>query len=51
MLHSADAVARLRRLEDHYRDRSRELTLDEWIRRPRVMQVIDNVARLTASVQ
>lgn len=51
MLRSADAVARLRRLEDLYRDHSRELTLDEWDRRPRPMKVIDNVARLTASVQ
>ena len=51
MLRSADAVARLRRLEDLYRDHSRELTLDEWNRRPRPMKVIDNIARLTASVQ
>jgi cardiolipin synthase A/B len=36
---------------DRYQAKSRELTLDEWLRRPRVKQVLDNVARLTASVQ
>ena len=50
-MRSSEAVASLRRLEAAYRDRSRELTLDEWTRRPRPMRVIDNVARLTAAVQ
>jgi len=41
----------LRRIEDSYRTRSRELTLDEWMRRPMRSKVLDNVARLTAAVQ
>ncbi len=51
MLRSEAAVTSIRRLEDHYRLLSRELTLEEWLRRPRIVQVIDNVARLTAAVQ
>ena len=44
-------LTRLRAIEDSYRERSRELTLDEWLTRPRLSQVADNVARLTAAVQ
>jgi len=41
----------LRQIEDEYRANSRELTLDEWLARPLVMQVFDNIARLTAGLQ
>lgn len=51
MIRSKDVVDRLRQLEHAYRERSHELTLDDWLRRPRAVQVIDNVARLTAAVQ
>ena len=44
-------VQSLRRVEDSYRTRSRELTLDEWMRRPTRSKVLDNIARLTAAVQ
>jgi cardiolipin synthase len=44
-------VEALRRVEDSYRQRSRELTLDEWLTRPWGSRVLDNVARLTAAVQ
>jgi cardiolipin synthase A/B len=44
-------VDKLRRLEDSYRTHSRELTLEEWLERPTRSQVLDNLARLTASVQ
>ena len=51
MIKGAKFVQSLRRIEDSYRRRSRELTLDEWMRRPLGSKVLDNVARLTAAVQ
>ncbi|WP_374224835.1 cardiolipin synthase [Paenarthrobacter sp. DKR-5] len=44
-------VRQLRETEDLYRSRSRELHLDEWRQRPRLHRYVDNVARLTATVQ
>jgi len=44
-------LQRLRAIENDYRDHSRELTLDEWLARPRLSRALDNVARLTAAVQ
>ena len=44
-------LQRLRTIEDDYREHSRELTLDEWLARPRLSRAFDNVARLTAAVQ
>ena len=41
----------LARIEDAYRARCRELSLDEWILRPRGHQAWDAIARLTAAVQ
>jgi cardiolipin synthase len=51
MVKGTKFVQSLRRVEDSYRTRSRELTLDEWLRRPVGSKVLDNVARLTAAVQ
>ena len=51
MVKGTKFVQSLRRVEDSYRMRSRELTLDEWMRRPSRAKVLDNVARLTAAVQ
>ncbi|MCU1469449.1 MAG: cls [Glaciihabitans sp.] len=51
MVRGSKFVQSLRRVEDSYRKRSRELTLDEWMRRPLRSKVLDNVARLTAAVQ
>lgn len=39
------------RVADDYRDNSTELTLDEWVRRPWRMRYVDNLMRLTASLQ
>jgi cardiolipin synthase len=39
------------RVADDYRRNSRELTLSEWRRRPWPMRYLDNVMRLTASLQ
>jgi cardiolipin synthase len=44
-------VDALREVQDAYKEHSFELTLDEWIDRPRRSKVLDNVARLTAALQ
>ncbi len=44
-------LADMRRIEDAYREKSRELTLEAWQRRNRISATLDNVARLTATVQ
>jgi len=51
LVHSTEFVRELRGIEQAYRDSSRELTLDEWLRRPAMGQVLDNVMRLTAGLQ
>ncbi|MBH0117254.1 cardiolipin synthase [Salinibacterium sp. NG253] len=51
MVHGAEFIADMRELESEYRAVSRELTLDEWMQRPRRSKVLDNIARLTAAVQ
>jgi len=51
MLHGREAVNRLREIEQSYRENSIEITLDEWLKRPRRSKVLDNTARLTAAVQ
>jgi cardiolipin synthase len=44
-------VDELRAVEDDYRSKSREITLEEWRARAAPVQVLDNIARLTATVQ
>lgn len=44
-------VRRMRAVEDNYRAVSRELVLDEWLNRPILARYVDNVARLTATIQ
>ena len=51
MIHGRSFVSRLREVEQSYREESRELTLEEWLKRPLRSKVLDNVARLTAAVQ
>jgi cardiolipin synthase A/B len=51
MIKGSKFVQSLRRVEDSYRMRSRELTLNEWMRRSSRSKVLDNIARLTAAVQ
>lgn len=51
MVHGKRFVDQLREIEDDYRANSRELHLDEWLERPIGLQVIDNIARLTSTVQ
>jgi cardiolipin synthase len=51
MVRSKDFVNDMRELEQTYRELSRELTLDEWMKRSRVSATLDNVMRLTAALQ
>jgi cardiolipin synthase A/B len=51
MVRSRMFVKQLREVEQDYRENSRELTLEEWMQRPRASAVLDNVARLSATVQ
>ena len=44
-------VTQMRAVEDEYRSVSRELTLEEWNRRPLTKRWLDNVMRLTSAVQ
>ncbi|MCU1545450.1 MAG: cls [Homoserinimonas sp.] len=51
MVRGRNFVKDLRAVEQSYRERSRQLTLEEWLARPRRSVVLDNIARLTATVQ
>ncbi|CAI3804786.1 cardiolipin synthase [Pseudarthrobacter sp. MM222] len=51
MLLGEDIVQRLRAVEDTYRDISHELVLEDWMKRPMLVKYVDNVARLTATLQ
>ncbi|AWB87268.1 cardiolipin synthase [Mycetocola zhujimingii] len=44
-------VRDMRAVEDEYRVKSRELTLDEWMKQPLRSTVLDNLARLTSALQ
>jgi cardiolipin synthase A/B len=51
MIYGRSFVKELQALEADYRASSRELTLEEWLKRPVASRVLDTVARLTAAVQ
>lgn len=51
MLLGADVVAKVREVEDTYRELSRELLVEEWSQRSRGARYVDNVMRLTSSLQ
>jgi len=51
MVHGKHVVDQLRKVEESYRANSKELFLEDWLRRPIRSQVLDNMARLTAAVQ
>lgn len=51
MLLGAEVVAQMREVEDSYRAICTELTLTEWLQRPRRLKYLDNVFRLTAALQ
>ncbi|MDQ0754961.1 cardiolipin synthase [Arthrobacter sp. B3I4] len=51
MMLGEDIVQRIRAVEDTYRGISRELKLEDWRKRPMGVKYVDNVARLTATLQ
>ncbi|WP_430592180.1 cardiolipin synthase [Humidisolicoccus flavus] len=51
MIRGSEFVNELRKVEDDYRAHSINVDLDEWMQRPRRSKVLDNVARLTSSLQ
>ncbi len=50
MIGGRDFAEQMHRVEDVYRSRSRELSLEEWEGRPRLMVLLDNTCRLASSV-
>ncbi|GAA2905497.1 cardiolipin synthase [Microbacterium keratanolyticum] len=51
LVRGEEFVQEMRAVEDHYRDLSRELTLEEWKQQPLRSTVLDNLARLTSALQ
>lgn len=51
LVHGASTVEGMRAVEDKYRANSRELHLGDWMRRPLRDKILDNLARLTSSLQ
>ena len=51
LVRDVDFVHQMREVEDHYRDISRLLTLEEWLKQPLRSTVLDNLARLTSALQ
>jgi len=51
MMIDKDVVLAMHDVEEHYRAVSRQLYLDEWVNRPILARYVDNVARLTATLQ
>ncbi|MFT2817471.1 cardiolipin synthase [Leifsonia sp. A12D58] len=51
MVRGRSFVADMREIEAGYRAVSRELTLEEWLKRPLRSSVLDNLARLTSGLQ
>lgn len=51
MMLGTQIVTEMRRVEDVYRAKSKELTLADWLQRPRRLKYVDNVMRLTSALQ
>jgi cardiolipin synthase len=51
MAHSRAFVEAMREVEASYRAESRQLHLDEWMKRPLRTVILDNMMRLTAGIQ
>ena len=51
LIHSRAFTDGMREIEQGYREHSRELTLDEWTQRGFLQHRLDDLARLTATVQ
>ncbi len=51
LVHGRAFVHRLQEIEDGYRARSRELTIEEWSQQGLFSRILDNLARLTSALQ
>ncbi|MHA7985324.1 cardiolipin synthase [Rathayibacter sp. CAU 1779] len=51
MVRGASFVSAMRDVEEGYREASRQLTLDEWLKQGLWPTVLDNLARLTSALQ
>ena len=51
MVHGQEFVDAMRLVEDDYRSKSTQLSLEEWLVRPRKQKIRDNLSRLTSSLQ
>lgn len=51
MVHGESFVQDLDNITDYYRQHSRELTLEEWLKQPLRSTLLDNLARLTSALQ
>lgn len=51
MVHGESFVRDLDEITEFYRQNSRELTLDEWLKQPLRSTLLDNLARLTSALQ
>jgi cardiolipin synthase len=51
LVHGRSIVDQMRAVEDSYRAASTELLLEDWLRRPMGHVALDNLARLTSSLQ
>jgi cardiolipin synthase len=50
MVGGTDFMEKMHEVEDVYRSRSRELTIEEWRQRPALVHILDNLCRLASSV-
>jgi cardiolipin synthase len=50
LVHGTTFTVAMRAVEDNYRSNSRQVALEEWLRRPRRAQIFDNLMRLTSSL-
>lgn len=50
LVQGADFVTDLRTVEDDYRSKSRQVVLEDWLRRPRTEKAFDNLMRMTSAL-
>jgi len=51
LIHGARFTDAMRAIEDDYRSKSRQVILEDWLRRPTRERIFDNLMRLTSSLQ
>jgi cardiolipin synthase len=51
MVRGKEFVRQMRRVEQQYRDNSRQLTSEQWSKQPFFRTVLDGLARLTSALQ